>query len=272
MNKKERLKPLVNIIYSVMGLVIFNAIIQFILYPFLNKKLGQDQFGTILTLISLMTIAATSIGCATNSARMAFPKEKETENGDYNVTILIFNILGIAFVITSLFVLNIFDVVTSIFLSILVIVTSFRYYANVEYRKNLKFSSFFIFHVLIGIGYIIGCLLYLLIPNWELTMIIGETLALGYVAIRGTIFKSFFKLSNHKKEIFILTCSFFVGELINALILNADRLLLYVLMDNTSVTIFYVASLVGKIVAMITVPLSSVIIGYLSSHTGEITK
>lgn len=272
MINKNRLKPVLNLIYSVLGLVVFNAIIQFVLYPFFNNKLGEDKFGVILTLISLVTIASSSIGCAANSARMSYEKEKESENGDYNITILLFNILGIAFIIISLLVLKTFDVITAIFLVILMVLTSFRYYANVEYRKNLKFSSFFIFHLLISVGYCVGCLLYLIIPIWELAMILGECAALAFVFIRGTVFKSFFRTSIHKKKIFILTCSLFIGELINAVILNADRLLLYKMMDSNAVTTFYVASLVGKIVAMITIPLSGVIIGYLSRYTGNISK
>lgn len=272
MTGKEKLKPFLNLIYSVLGLVVFNGIIQFVLYPFLNKKLGDESFGVVLTLLSMVSMISSSIGCAINSTRMTYKYETESENGDYNLIIILFNILGIAVLTIFLIIINCIDIYNVIFLNLLMILTSFRYYADVEYRKNLKFFSFFLFYLIIGIGYCLGCLIYLVVPIWELSMILGEILALLFVGIRGSIFKNFFKTSSHQKKIFLLALSLFAGELLCAAILNADRVLLYLFIDGTAVTTFYVASLVGKIVAMVTVPLNGVIIGYLSRYTGKIDK
>ena len=269
---REKIQPILNLIYSIAGLVIFNGIIQFILYPFLNKRLGDNSFGVVLTLLSLIAIVSGSFGTAVNNSRMVYTSEKETKNGDYNVILLLFNIIGFVVITIFLICYNQFSLVNVIFVNLLMFVTMFRYYADVEYRKNLNYFSFLIYYLFIGIGYCIGCLIYLLIPIWELAMIIGESLALGFVLIKGGIFKNFFSCSNHKNSIWKLAISLSVGELISNLVLNADRILLYIFMDGTAVTTYYVASLVGKIVALVTIPLIGVIMGYLARYKGQLTK
>ena len=52
--------------YSMMGLIVMNGVIQLALYPFLSKKLGTDEFGVVLTLISLISIMGSTFGTAAN--------------------------------------------------------------------------------------------------------------------------------------------------------------------------------------------------------------
>ena len=58
-------------------------------------------------------------------------------------------------------------------------------------------------------------------------------------------------------------------ELIAAVILNADRIILQAVDGGTSVTVFYAATLIGKMVSLISMPLNGVIIGHLSKYNGK---
>ncbi len=262
--KKGKKKALINLILSVAGIAFFNGIIQFVLYPFLDSKVGNAEFGLILTMISIMSIISSSAGTAVNNARMVAPFEKESKNGDYNFILLLFNLIGIAVIIIFLFIINQLSWFNVVFLNILMFFTTYRYYSDCEFRKSLKFTSFFIYYLLIGIGYVLGCFLYYILPYWQLSMLLGEILALLFVMIFGSIYKKPFLISNQRKKVWILSTSLLIGEVINNLILNSDRLLLYILVNDEAVTEYYIASLVGKIVALVTVPLNGVIIGYLS--------
>ena len=272
MTKKQKMQPILNLMYSVIGLVFFNGIIQFVLYPYLNRQLGEESFGIVLTLLSLIAIVSGSFGTATNNARMVNVLEKETKNGDYNTILLILNAVGFAVVTIFLVVAKVFDWTNVIFINLLMFITTFRYYADVEYRKKLKYFSFMIYYVLIGIGYVIGRFLYMVLPIWQVSMLIGEALALLFVLVKGDIFKKFFQCSAHRNRVWRITCSLFIGELIANLILHSDRLLLFYLMDGNAVTVFYAASLVGKLAALVTVPLTGVIMGYLARFQGEFPK
>lgn len=61
-------------------------------------------------------------------------------------------------------------------------------------------------------------------------------------------------------------------ELIAAVILNADRIILQAVDGGTSVTVFYAATLIGKMVSLISMPLNGVIIGHLSKYNGKLKK
>ena len=61
------------------------------------------------------------------------------------------------------------------------------------------------------------------------------------------------------------------AEVISTFIFNADRIILRSLIGSAAVADFYVASLFGKTVALLTVPLSGVIIGYLAKYRGSLS-
>ncbi|MDU2210914.1 MAG: hypothetical protein E7E18_06605, partial [Eubacterium sp.] len=48
------------------------------------------------------------------------------------------------------------------------------------------------------------------------------------------------------------------------------RLVLKIFIDGTAVTVYYIASLLGKTVSLISTPLNSVIIGYLAKYKGNL--
>ena len=62
------------------------------------------------------------------------------------------------------------------------------------------------------------------------------------------------------------------SNIIQNVIFITDRLLILTFLNGTAVTVFYVASLLGKTLSMLTGPINSVIISYLIRYRGELTK
>ncbi len=94
-----------------------------------------------------------------------------------------------------------------------------------------------------------------------------------WVAKKGSILnKSPFKISPNycanRKVISTLICT----NLMSNAIFNGDRLLLQLFDGGKSVTIYYLSSLIGKTMSLITTPLNSVIIGYLVRYKGKFNK
>ena len=69
--------------WSLAALMLMNIVAQFIVYPFWSRKFGDEIYGNIVYIMSLINIFAVSIGIATNYARMAESAKRETVNGDY---------------------------------------------------------------------------------------------------------------------------------------------------------------------------------------------
>ena len=64
------------------------------------------------------------------------------------------------------------------------------------------------------------------------------------------------------KAVFYISC----GNLLSAFVLHADRVILRLFAGAEEVTVFYTASLMGKIVALLTTPLNGIIISYLAGY------
>lgn len=259
--------------YSMLGLVVMNGVIQLVLYPFLSRQLGADEFGVVLTLISIVSIMGSTFGTAANYSRMVTHMKKQDSNSDYNIFLFGVAVVSVAVSIFGLVWLKKFSVWAEIGYLLLMIFTVLRYYSDVEFRLNLNYKRFFVFYLLISIGYLIGIGTFYILHSWMITMLIGECMAVLYVVFTGSIYKgAVFKRTEHfaanMKSVLILSGT----ELIAAVILNADRIILQAVDGGTSVTVFYAATLIGKMVSLISMPLNGVIIGHLSKYNGKLKK
>ena len=52
----------------------------------------------------------------------------------------------------------------------LFLLTVFRYYGDVEYRLNLNYQRYFIYYLLIGVGYLAGFVIYRITDQWLFVM------------------------------------------------------------------------------------------------------
>ncbi len=274
LKNKENKTKILNLCYSIGAAAIFNMVIQFLIYPDFERRLGADRNGVALSIISLIAITAGTCGYAVNCSRLLNVEKNRTNSGDYNLILLFMGILGSFIGIGYLYFLELATPL-SIFLYILLMVTTMlRYYAEVEFRIKTDFLRYMIYYILISVGYAIGLLIFHISGQWMLTLILGESLAFFYVCIRGTIFRPpFFKKTENFFPILSSIGFLFVSALIDNITLHADRiLLLAITQDGAAVTLYYIASLVGKIVSMLTLPINSLIISYLVRYRGDLTK
>ena len=273
-NKKSLIKSASrDFIFSILALVIYNGVLQLLIYPGLESRVGADAFGTVLYLISAVSIMGAGFGTAASYSRMVAKKERTQANGDYNFFLLIVSAISIMVSFVALLALGNLELSLYIQVLVLMIATVFRYYADVEYRMNIRFKDYFLFFLAVAVGYIVGLLLYPITKSWAMTILAGEVLGLIYTFVRGSIFRSpFTALSDSFKENMKSLWYISASNLLAALILHSDRILLRLIVGAREVTVFYAASLIGKIVAMLTTPLNGVIISYLTNYKIKLSK
>lgn len=261
-------------IWSIAALMLINCVAQFLVYPFWAAEFNDERYGNVIYVMSLVNTFAVAIGVACNYARMTESSKRETKNGDYNLILLAFSILvGIlCFFLTVLSNLGM-SLQESGLAAILAILTMWRYYADVEYRLSLNYKGYFVYYFTISIGYLLGLLLFWQTKLWPLALLPGEILGLFLVTYEGKLFK---EDCFTKSETFRINCNtvfvLVATNIISNAIFNGDRILLQLLINGSAVTLYYLASLVGKTMSLITTPLNSVIIGYLSRFKGEFTR
>lgn len=271
---EENNKKLLNLIYSVGAIAIFNMVIQFLLYPFFEQQLGSENYGVALSVISLLAITAGSCGYSVNCARLLGVEKGRTNSGDYNLILLVMGLLCSIIGVTYLFYLKIATPITCLLYIVLIFATMLRYYADVDFRISTNFFRYMIYYILISVGYTVGLVAFRFSGEWMLALILGEAAAFLYVCIRGSIFRPpFFKKTDALPFVLSSIGFLLVSSLIENLTLHADRILLLAITDDgTAVTTYYIASLVGKVIAMLTSPLNAMIISYLVRYKGDLTK
>ncbi len=272
-SKKLVLNASKDFVFSILALVIYNGVLQLLIYPGLETYMGADAFGTVLYLISAVSIMGAGFGTAASYSRMVAKKDRTEANGEYNLFLLIITLLSIPVTLVVLYVIGNLTLTLFVQVFILMAITVVRYYADVEYRMNIKFKDYFIFFAFVSAGYVMGLLLYPVSKSWTLTILAGELFGVIYTVVRGRIFRApFTELSDSFREnmnsLFVISAS----NLLAALILHSDRLLLRLVVGSVEVTVYYTASLVGKIVAMLTTPLNGVIISYLTNYNIKLDK
>ena len=258
--------------WTMLALLLLNVVLQFLAYPFINIVLGTEEYGNTLVLISIVNIIAVSIGISVNNRRMVASVFDRTSNAEYNIFLGIISIILLPVVIFITYIMNIDMSLGEIFLFwLLVCCTTWRYYADVEFRLNLNYKGYFKYYLFISIGYLCGMLIFKITWIWILMLLLGEIAGLIYIVIKGSIFKlerlDFNSLKEFLRAVSYLICA----QIIIQIVFNSDRFILKIFSGGVAVTIYYIASLMGKTIALLTTPINSVIIGYLAKSKKEMT-
>jgi len=265
-------KIMSDMIWSISGLVLMNVTLQFLVYPFWEKRLGEAGLGNILYLLALMNILAVSIGVSVNYARITASNKGETKNSVYMLVLLAASLVSFgAAILIGYFGGVEMTLVEKLLFGLVMCSTMWRYYADVEYKLYLNYRSYFLYYLFISAGYGVGIGVFYLTGLWPTVLLLGECFGLLFVLIRGKIFRADGKPdSSEVKAVIKITVLLFAAEAISTLIFNADRIALKMFIDETAVTNYYLASLLGKTMALVTTPFNGVIVGYLAKYKGDL--
>lgn len=267
-NVKQFISFFKDSLYSISGLVIANVIAQFIVYPIWAERLGDNKYGDVIFLLSLMNILAIGIGSACNYAVMKQSVKEEARIFHYNIFMLIASLCCIPiYYIFYVFVNPDDNHLNTVLYIMLAIATMWRFYLDVEFRLKTHYQNFFWYYAIIGVGYLIGIFLFVKTGLWMFALLPGEIFGIVFVFFREKIYvRKYIKQTEPFADEIKVILILFSTNLLSQLIFNGDRILLKVFLDSGAVTDYYIASLLGKSLTLITTPLNSVIIGYLVKH------
>jgi len=272
MKNKINLKFFESVFWSLAALGLYNAVLQFAVYPAFSLSLGAEGFGSALTLMSVVAVVSASAGVGANYARMA-NAEKPHANGDYNRFLLVCAVICAVVSAASLFFVKSAGVWQLLLFPVCAVVVMLRYYSDVEFRLKLNYRRLFIFYAILSAGNLAGILLFRLTGQWETAILAGEIPAVAYVIFTGSIFRGrIFGRTENRRAVFGSCASLAAAQLFSTFILNADRLLINAVAGGAAVTVFYTASLLGKTTALLTGPFNGVVIGYLARYEKPVTK
>lgn len=274
MEGKQKLRAIsVDLLWSIAAMVVLNATIQFMLYPQLHTMTSDAAFGDILTLLSVISIIASSFGSAANYSRMLASTKNKAPSSDYLNLLLLTGLVCIPALLVVLKTLGDLSPRTAVLYSVLMLVSLLRYYCDVEYRLHLDYRKYFLFYFFIALGYAAGLLVFRKAEQWYGILILGEACALLFAALTSPVFQGY---TVSKSACFRINRAGWIqlslSNLIATGVLNADRILIRYLIGGAAVTVFYVATLLGKVISMISTPLNGVIIGYITKYREHLNR
>lgn len=273
MNWKQIRGFITDFIYGAFGLVVMNVIMQFFVNRLVINHLGAAEGGLYLYVTAIITLIGTSIGCGASYARMVESNKQKTINGDYNLFLLCGGAVGMLVLLVGMLAQGIFAPGQYLLVCLLLIITMLRYYGDVEFRLKVNYKGFLLYYLLVSAGYLAGYFCYGFTHNWVLVLLPGELLALLYVVIRGEIYTNpVWKQSPRVKENCKTMLTLSVSEFLSNFVSYMDRILVPFIAGDEANTLYYIATLLGKTMALLTTPLNGVIIGHLARYKGGIKK
>ena len=260
-----------NFLYTTVGIILMNLVLQIVIYPSLNHRLGQENLGVLLYLLSFVNILSPSFGIAVKDFRVVSWRKGNYKNGDYNLPLLLLS--AAAIVITTAIAWNSIKGIFSLLLiSILLLLTTVRYYSDVEFRVNLTFKKYLYFYSFLSAGYLIGYGLYILSDNWYLIFLVGEAAAIIFVWVKGRIFQPFCQRGKNLLLVARSSTVLAMSYLMNNLSLQLDRIILKMFVSYSAVSEYYVVSLIGKSLVFLVSPINALILSYLSKDEKRIDR
>lgn len=253
------------------GLIIYNGALQFLIYPMLSSRLGNEAYGEVLYYISIFSITSVALGLASGNTRLVQRNNYDIANADC----MIYNLVTLA--IVSLFAGGLLiyqgiDALNIVMVLIIQALMAIRMYTECNFKINITFDKYLIFCIFVTLGYVVGIVAFRFTNMWWIPFVCGEGFGIMYSFLTTDLKKNpFNKFSNINKYAKSAT-PLLISYLLYYLVMNLDRIIIRNMVGADSVGAYYTATLIGKTAAMVVTPLSGVIIGYLTNEDSKMDK
>lgn len=242
-------------------------ILQIITLPIIGSILGGDEYGLVVTLISLFTLLSTPFGNVLNNIRLLKNDEYEKENikGDFNY-LLIRSIILSSIIVTvgTIYFEGSFSIKSILMIVLISSINMIREYLIVSFRISLNYKGILLNNIILGFGYVLGTIAFYFVGYWQLIFISGFGLSLIYIIKNSSLLKEpIFKTKFFKKTVYSSRI-LLISSLLKNLMGYADKLLLFPLLGAKAVSIYYSATIIGKIISMAINPINGVILSYIT--------
>lgn len=264
MHRKRIKKIIGDVVINLVSNGLMVIMIQIILLPFLSRNTSSADFGVILTIYGINHAIGLFLGNSLNNLRL-LDNDQSKGSGDYSS--LFVKVLIASIILSSIFLYfygSSLSIAEIIFLIALSLLTVTKNYTLVYFRIKIMFNEIFIVNVFSIVGLILGMALYNYLNFWPLIFVLSEGIGVIYLYFQTPILKEKPQRTSKykkKKKKFIHLAS---ANIIPSFLTYLDRLLLAPTLGVNNVSLYFVASSVGKFVAILVGPMNNVILTYIS--------
>ena len=264
MNKR---KVVFDMALNIVAAAIPTFVLQLLILPNLAKFMSDDNYGLLVTVLAFLNVVPSTTGNVLNNIRLLYNENYiETNNeGDFNVLLAILE--GFNFLSVTVFLfyydsnLTLFTVLMTGFTALLWLA---REYFLVAFRLIINYKAILLCNVIMVGGYGIGYLLFLGTRVWQVIYICGLLCSLAYCFIRSRLWKEPFKITPLFKHTSNQGLLLLIAKILNRLLVYADKIIVFPVLGGALVSVYYAATVFGKVVSLMITPVNSVVLTYLA--------
>ena len=261
-------KIVFDMLLNILATAIPTIVLQLLLLPAASRYMDGDKYGLLVTILALMNMIPSTFGNVLNNIRLIDGQNEQKPRADFNVLLLL---LTGANLVIMVFFTCIYDKEITAYNLILILITSvlllLREYFLVAFRINLNYKNIMISNLIMVAGYGGGFLLFRATSHWQYIYILGYFISLLFIFVKCDLWKEPLSTSPSFRYICGQTAQLTVANFLSRITTYADKLLIFPFLGGTIVSIYYAATLFGKVVSMAINPISSVMLSYLSKST-----
>lgn len=256
-------KILRDFIINIFSICFPTFILQIIILPLINKS-SPDEYGLLITLMSLFSAISLPFSVSLNNSRLLLINEEVSFRGDYNIAFLASCFIDTLLLIVSYsLIIKDFNIYNLLFIIIVSWLNIYKEYAVVYFRINLKYTKVLINSLITSFGFIIGYFLYRLLNIWEFVFLVGFLSSSVYLLFETKSYKEKLFVSLNFKRIILLMLVLLISSFLGTLPAYFDKIVLYPLLGDYYVAVYYASTIFAKLISQIISPISSVILSYL---------
>lgn len=247
---------------NILATLLITASMQLILLPIISNYTSEKEFGEIVIIIAILNSISALIGGSLNNLRLINDKFYDKFIGDFSLILILSLILGELIFLGLIY--KVVDPVNLVILLMVLLLMTLRVYFLVYFRLTLSYKNILLHAFVLSIGYLIGAILFVILHSFSIAFLLGEIFSIIYLMLKVDKRELTFRRTTNLKKIISDYLNFAISNIANVLSLYLDRYIVLIILGSKYVSVYFIASLLGKLMSTISTPVASVILSYLN--------
>lgn len=248
---------------------VFIATMQVFVYPQIAKVCSAEVYGAFLTVVGIFHTIGGTFGNSLNNVRLIENEKYYNAGvvGDFN-WLLLGSMLFVA--VASIFLFQFlpgeYSFLGLIGIMLLFLLVIAEQYFSVAFRLELNYKKILLMNVFFSLAYVVSTVWYVHfnnnVNNWFFIFLVGELAALVYIFRNSTLWKESFRRTKLFQSTALNYLNLIYMSFIGSVLLYFDRNFLFPLLGGEAVAVYFVSTVMGKAVGMVSGPMSGVLLSY----------
>lgn len=241
--------------------------LQFFILPKIASDLTSETYGNILVVVAYIYMFSASFGSVLNNSVLIHNQKYQRKSifNDYNLTLLLFIFCNSIIITVGLPILyKALDLKDYLLLLITSNTLILNTYLSVEFRMKINYKKIVYYNLFLVIGHIIGYFIFKFSDEWIYIYLCGFLCSFGYLIFNTHIIQYRIQKTQLFHTTFKETLLLWGAGFLVSVGTYIDRLIIYPILGGTAVAVYYIATIMGKTIAMALTPITGVFLSYLS--------